>query len=188
MSDYREFHPDEPSRIAVEAIEEREQKAHKDESIVTTSVGVVFKTKPVALGLLQDIQKKYNKLKPKPPVYFIESKGRAEPNPDDIGFQEAKSEWEVAFIMAQMDALLLLGTELLNVPKGVPIQTEDSWMDICEILDIEIPKSPKGRYLLWVKYVAAPATTDIQALSLAIGKKTGVSDAEVETAMDRFQR
>ena len=59
MSDYREFHPDEPSRIAVEAIEEREQKAHKDESIVTTSVGVVFKTKPVALGLLQDIQKKY---------------------------------------------------------------------------------------------------------------------------------
>lgn len=175
------------SRVAVSAaMGSLNGSPNKNE--VECSSGVVFRIQPVALGLLQDIQKYYNERIPKPPVVFLEHKGRAEENIDDPDYQEEKQRNAQELLFAQMDALLLKGTTPTQIPDGMPTYKDDSWVDEHEVIaGITIDKRDRGRYLAWVKYVAAPLPTDVQRITEAVAAATGVSEQEVSEAMARFR-
>lgn len=174
-------------KVAVNAVIDFDDDNEAVAGKVTCSSGVIFETKAVSLGLLQDINKIYNKRKPKVPVYVNRQKGRQEENPDDPDYIADKQAWQNELLFAQMDALLLKGTRVVFLPEAILPHTDDEWLEEYDILGVDIDRRERGRYLAWVKYIAAPAPNDIKLLTENIGKKTGVSEEEVAQAVDRFR-
>ena len=57
-----------------------------------------------------------------------------------------------------------------------------------EALDLPMIDNSRVRYLAWVKGMAAPLDADVTLLMEEIGRLTGVTEADVADAVDRFRR
>lgn len=168
-----------------------------DPSIVTMSTGVKFRVKAVSKHALAGIAERYTKNKPKPPVILIESKGRKEENPDDPDYQDAARSWELSLAMAINNFLLLRGVDLLpdSIPADMVLPDSDDWKFEAELLGANV-ESSRACYLEWIKVVAAPKDDDretgkmgdISSLLNAIGRKSGINQGDVDTAVSQFRR
>ena len=173
---------DETTRAVVEGLEEVERG---ECDTVTLSTGVVLKIKPVPKFFIFDVTARIKK--PKPPLVFIESKGRDEENPDDPDYQEALEKWVMNVANAGNEVALLRGSEVESIPEGVPGPDSKDWKNEMEVLGLPMIKNSRARYLTWVKAIAAPLDRDINNLLGEIGRLTGVSEADVEDAVARFR-
>jgi len=174
---------DETTRTVVEGLEEVERG---ECDTVTLSTGVVLKIKPFPRTFIFAVTGRIKK--PKPPLVFIESKGREEENPDDPDYQEALEKWAVDVANAGNDVALLRGCEIESIPEGLPGPDSKEWKNEMEVYGLPMIKNPVARYLSWLKAIAAPLERDIILLLGEIGRLTGVSEADVEDAVALFRR
>lgn len=158
-------------------------KATLDPCLVELSSGVVLRAKPVPSSLFGDIVARYPA--PEPPVVFIPDKGREEENPDDPGYLQRVQANNAAIAKAMSDAVWLLGTEVESLPKGFPSVESPVWQEELRLLGYDL-KSPRARYLAWVKFKAGPELQDYQAVWKAVGRLTGVTEADTQAAVRRF--
>ena len=154
-----------------------------DPNLVELSTGVVLRVKAVPQSLFGDIVARYPE--PEPPVAFIADKGREEENPDDPGYLKRVMANNAAIAKAMSDAVLLLGTAVESMPDGFPGIDAVEWQDELRLLGYDL-KSPRARYLAWVKFKAGPALADYQAVWKAVGRLTGVTEADTQAAVRRF--
>jgi hypothetical protein len=166
---------------------------------VEVSTGVIFGVKPVPQFILSDIRREFKE--PPVPTWFNKDTGRKEPNPDDPEYKKSYNDYIVGLSMAVIDVMVLMGTYSVSVPKGVPEPTSETWKnelgailrargwsrsDIAELSDEE-------RYVFWVKYRAATGggvtgeDSDINRITLAIGRLSGVAEEDVRDATDNFR-
>ena len=152
-----------------------------DSNLIHLSTGVVLKGKqanPLAL-----IKVMAGFPRPKPPVIMIEAMGREMENTDDPDYINRVESWEVEKSNATLNALILLGTELMSVPKGMPRPEDDAWLDEYKVLGIEImPHNKSWRYLNWVTYKAVGGRDDLNKVQEVVGRLSGVTEADVKTA------
>lgn len=174
---------DETTRTVVEGLEEIERG---ECDTVTLSTSVVLKIKPVPKFFIFDVTARITK--PKPPLVFIENKGREEENPDDPDYQEALEKWVINVASAGNDVALLRGSEIESIPERIPGPDSEDWKNEMEVLGLPMIKNARARYLTWVKAIAAPLDRDINLLLGEIGRLTGVSEKDVEDAVARFRR
>ena len=169
----------------VKAVEEATQK---DDGIFELSSGVVLRTKKkISPSVLIDIVTEVENTRPKPPFVYIEALGREEVNLDDPEYIERLSRWEAVGAGRIADALILLGTEIESIPKGVEGPTGNEWIEIREVLGFKINRrSERARYLSWVKTVAIEDQHDWEKLTGHIGRVAGVTEADVKRAQDSF--
>ena len=166
---------------------EASDNGHNEPGIVVLSTGVKLKIKTVPQLLLADIVKSFER--PKPPVVFIEGKGRTEENPDDPDYQERLANYNNNVGMGINDAFILKGTSLLHCPKEVEPPESDGWIEESILLGIRINSdSTKARYLSWIKHIAAPNDSDIKLIVTEVGRQSGVSEQDVSEAVQRFRR
>ena len=177
---------EEKTRKIVEGVEEAEKRERDILDSVTLSTGVELKLKPVPKHFIFQVTSKF-KL-PKVPTTFNKTKGRDEENPDDPDYQEAVEQYLIDIANATTDVCFLRGTEIAKIPKEIPKPNSQEWISEMEVLGMPMIDNKRARYLAWIKGIAAPSDADITILMEEIGRQTGVSEADTEEAVKRFQR
>ena len=155
------------------------KKGAQDE--ITLSTGVVLRAKKANAMVLITVMTRYPR--PKPPTFFMETMGREMENPDDPDYIERVKAWEMETNTQMLNALILLGTTFVSAPKGFPKPDDNKWLDKYRVLDMPVhPDNEDWRYLTWVKFLAAPDETDLTLIQEAVGKKSGIAEADVKSA------
>ncbi|MDM7940137.1 MAG: hypothetical protein QUS07_07335 [Methanothrix sp.] len=157
------------------------------DSLITLSTGVVLKAQTVPAMFMTDVMARVNPSKPAVPIVHIASKGRDEPNPQDPEYLEARRAWDMMVAVEINNAFILLGTTVAQIPKGFPSPDDPIWLSKMRVLKMG-SDDPIERYLLWVKYTAAPLGSDIEKIIGAVGRLSGVSEEDVTEAVKNFQR
>jgi hypothetical protein len=162
----------------IEAVEQAEKAR---DNTITLSSGVVLRGKQANPLVLIDVMAAYPR--PKPPTYKSPTMGRMMENPHDPDYRERVKSWEAESSSAMLNAMILLGTELVKVPKGFAKPDDDSWLDEYELLGLPLkPQNESWRYLKWVLFKAVKDEKDMIKIRDVVGRLSGVSERVVESA------
>lgn len=153
--------------------------------IITLSTGVVLKLRPVSKWLIQSVNSKFEK--PKVPTQYIESVGKEIENPSHPEYKEAVEQYLVDIGNATTDVCILRGTEIIEKPDDMISYDDEECVLEMKELGFKNTDNLKSRYLYWVKYIAAPLDNDMNQLMGALGRLTGVAEADVLEAVARFR-
>lgn len=174
---------------AIEAAVEAEKKVEEKKEIpdrVELSNGIVLKLRRVAPLVVREATVRVEK--PRPPTVYREDKQREEENPADPDYLEAMEAYDEKTSKAAIDAILLLGTEPVEIPEGVSKPEDSDWVEVLDYLGITLNlEDPRTRYLAWLRFYAMASADDIEK---AIGGPmllSGVSESEVRESLDSFR-
>ncbi len=152
-----------------------------EDNTVTLSTGVVLRGKQAAPLVLVKIMSAYPR--PKIPVYMNKTMGREVENPDDPDYQERVQAWKMDSTNATLNALIILGTELVSKPKKMEGPEDDGWLEEYRVLGVPMtPENKTWRYLTWITYKAAPTTGDLDLIKEVVGRLSGIPEAKVDAA------
>lgn len=171
--------------------------AKKEDVIVEMENGVKFRVKEVPQFAYVDLR---NSLpEPTPPIFYNPSTDREEPNPQDPRYKAQMSNWQVAMSSAITDINIVLGSEVIYVPKSIPTYDSDEFKEKLQFMlerfgwdKREIREAGKTtQYLMWVKYEAASggrveSDGDLGKLLIAINRMSGVPEEDVDIEVDKF--
>jgi hypothetical protein len=155
------------------------------DNTVTLSTGVVLKVRPVSQFVLYANANRVRR--PKVPVVYIESKDREEENPMHPDYLDAMERYEEERAEAVADALLGLGSELVDVPKGFDRPEDTGWSEQLEAIGLEVPQSGMKRYLRWVRLWAIKTPEDMVALTQRITQLTATPEEAVAEVAESFR-
>ncbi len=161
---------------AVEAGEETEKKSANGRAVVELSTGVKLKLRVVPRHFMYEVTRRF--VKPKPPIIFIEDKGREEENPGDPEYADAIERYLSDTANAATDVALLRGTEIDFIPEDIPGPDSEIFLEEMELLGMPMLDSKRVLYLYWIKYMAAPTSEDINGLLGELGRLTGVAESD----------
>lgn len=151
------------------------------DNLIRLSSGVVLRGKQAPPLSLIKVMAHFKR--PDPPTYFNETMGRQMENPDDPDYLSRVQAYQMESSNAMLSALILLGTELEEVPKKFPKPSDDEWVE--EYRQIGLPANPNStswRYLTWVMFKAILNTEDMSALQDVVGRLSGVPEGAVRSA------
>ena len=165
------------------------QKAQsKNIDIIEFSTGVKLRIKEeISPSILIDIIADLEEERPEPPVVYIEAIDREEINLDDPDYAKRLERWDTVGTKRILDTLLLIGTEIESVPKGMEKPEGNDWIGVLEVLGFKINRRNKSvRYLFWVKNVAIKTVEDLRMVTEQVGRRAGISEADVQLAQASF--
>lgn len=152
-----------------------------DDNTITLSTGVVLRGKQAPPLALIRIMGSFPR--PKPPVYFAKNMGREMENPDDPDYIERVRAWQMDSSNAMLNALILLGTELVSKPKKMEGPDDDGWLEEYRLLSTEmLPQNKSWRYLTWITFKAAINEKDLNLIKEVVGRLSGVPESKVKAA------
>jgi hypothetical protein len=152
-----------------------------DQHLIALSSGVVLRGKAAPPLILIKVMSAFPR--PKPPVYYSEVMGREVENPDDPDYLERVQAHGSENSNAVVSALILLGTELVELPKKFPGPNDDAWLEEYRELGLTPkPESKAWRYLNWVMFKAVLNKDDLLTIRDVVGRLSGVPEAEVAAA------
>ena len=157
--------------------------------MLTLVSGAVVEAKPVPDMVLQALFSQYPE--PKPPILETEVRGKMirEANASDPDYLTAVEVRDKVLSDAMLNLTLLRGIKVLQLPSDVsPYDKDDEWEEELSDLGIEIPTKKTLRRLLWLRYRVAISTSDLVKLQEEGMRLSGVSEEEIQAAMQRFQR
>jgi len=155
----------------------------KESDLITLSSGVVLRGKQAPPLSLIKVMAKFPR--PKPPVYMNPTLGREVENPDDPDYLDRLQAHKTESSNAVMNALILLGTELVSVPSGFPGPEDDSWIEEYDEIGLEPkPNNKSWRYLTWITFRAVLNAKDMEAIQKVVGRLSGVPEGAVKSAED----
>lgn len=160
------------------------------EGLYTFANGVTVNVKKPSAVAVEGLQSRLleNDPEPRPPMTYIEDKGREEPNPLDPDYQASLLAWSSRTGMRVTDVLLLTGTSAVNIPKDMyepDSSSLDGWL---EALGLGLPDdaSEHTRYLFWLKYYVA-TDEEFTDLSTELVKLGGVTEEHIRQAEETFR-
>lgn len=152
---------------------------------VTVSTGVVFGTRKIPSTAFGDLLTRFPD--PKVPKIPDPERGRVLENPAHPDYIQAKQENETRRSMAALDLAIIRGTECISAPEGMLKQDDPDWLEQMELLGYgDITTKKAGRYLLWVKFIAAPDDADVAKLLQTVMRRMGVLESDVQNAFNSF--
>ena len=153
----------------------------KEDDLIRLSSGVVLCGKMAPPLTLIKVMAAYPR--PKPPVYFNQTMGREIENPDDPDYLERVREHQTESGNAMLNALIILGTELVEVPKKFPRPESNEWLE--EYAELGLPMRPENktwRYLTWMTFKAVTRKEDLDMIQKVVGRLSGVPEGAVKSA------
>lgn len=175
----------EGNKDAVEAaVEVAEENKTTEDNTFTLSSGVVLRGKQAPMKVIMSVMSRYER--PPVPVVFDPGVGRNVENPTDPDYKKAVTLVDTKTTEAVMNVLVIFGTEIVSVPRGLGRPKDNGWLDKLEATGQEISEKDREnkhwRYLNWFSTTAAPEQEDMVLLMNHVGKLTGVSEGDVADA------
>jgi hypothetical protein len=160
-----------------------EKALGKEDNTITLSTGVVLRGKQVPPLVLVRIMASYPR--PKVPTWDDPTMGRMMENPNDPDYIDQVKAWRTELANSTLNALIILGTELVKKPAKFPGPESNEWLDEYKLLGVPMdPTNVKWRYLTWITMKAAPEANDLNLIKEVVGRLSGVPEAKVEAAED----
>lgn len=158
-----------------------EDGAKTQDNLIYLSTGVILRGRQAPPLTLMTIMAAFPR--PKVPVVFIETMGREMENPDDPDYQARVKDWQTEQSNAMLIALIATGTELYEVPKGMPGPDDDAWLEEYSLLGLPVhPKNVSWRYLRWVQFKAVVSADDTQKIMQVVGRLSGIPESAAKSA------
>jgi len=166
------------SRVA-EAVDDL---AKPNDGLITLSSGVVLRGKQAPPLSLIKVMAHFKR--PDPPTYFNQTMGREMENPDDPDYLERVRAYQMESSNALLSAFILLGTELVELPKKVPGPQDNAWLEEYNIIGLgdAKPNSASWRYLTWVTFKAVLSENDLSLIRDVVGRLSGVPEGAARAA------
>jgi hypothetical protein len=174
------------TEVAASIVEERDELG-KNRLILSS--GVEITVLPMPDAMVQRLYAQY--ARPVPPIVHLNVEGREwdEENKDDPQFERQTNEYMIKLGEAMTKLVMLKCVRIESYPKGFLSYEEDhTWQEDLEVLGIDMPTSAAGRRLEWMRLRVAPRLADINAIQALASKLSGVDEAQVQEAVERFQR
>lgn len=154
------------------------------ENKIELTSGVVLRGKQANPTVMIQVMADFER--PRVPTFFDKKMGREMENPDDPAYLEALQSWRMEYANAMTNAMIVLGTELVSVPNGMPGPDSDIWLDEYRLLVKNThPENTTWRYLTWVKFKAfADPVEDMKRIQEVVGALSGVRESAVKAAED----
>lgn len=148
---------------------------------IRLSTGVVLRGKQANPLSLLEVMAQHPA--PTPPMQYIQTMGRMVENAADPDYIARRDSWKTESSNDLVQALILLGTELVSIPKGFPGPKSDEWIENMRLLGLDVyPDSKNWRYLKWVLHEACRGEEDIAIIQEVVGRLSGLSKLAVKTA------
>lgn len=152
-----------------------------EDNLIHLSTGVVLRGKMANPLTLVKVLSAFPR--PKVPVHFVKEMGREVENPDDPDYIDRVQAWKTERSGSALNAMILLGTDLVSVPKKFSTPDGDDWMDEFALLGLPMnPESKSWRYLTWVMTKAAVTVEDLNKIQEVVGRLSGIPESKVEAA------
>jgi len=172
----------------VEAVEKAQTPVSNE---IKLSTGVVLRAKKANPLVMVRVMAAFPR--PKPPTWMNPKMGREMENPDDPDYRARLQAWQMESGSTILNAMILLGTELVKTPKGFegphPVDGKDGerewpeWIQEYEFLGIPThPNNASWRYLTWVMFKAAANEKDFNLIKEKVGRLSGISEDAVQSA------
>lgn len=178
--------PDEQLNVAL-AVEKAQTPV---DNTIKLSTGVVLRAKKANPLVMVRVMAAFPR--PKPPTWVNPTMGREMENPDDPDYQARLQSWQMESGSAILNAMILLGTELVSMPNGFPGPHPEKkkgelqwpeWIQEYEFLGIPThPNNASWRYLTWVMFKAAANEKDFDLIKEKVGRLSGISEDAVKSA------
>lgn len=152
---------------------------------VTLSSGVVLKVRRVPPLLIR--RATVHVRAPIVPVVLDPDRGREIENPNDPDYLQAVVDFEETANMAVLAVMIITGTRVVSTPDDLPPVSDDLWIEQLAAagIDLELKTDP-ARYLAWIQYVAIAEIEDMHLIGAAVGRASGVREADVADAVSSF--
>lgn len=174
--------PSKKDDVEIQVAEAVEGLQGEPNHLLRLSSGVVLRGKQAPPLALIKVMSAF--LPPKIPTYFNATMGREMENPDDPAYKTELQTYQTNLTNAMSNALILLGTELAEVPKKFPRPEDDAWLE--EYTEISIgqgkPENKSWRYLTWVTFKAVLTNEDMDMIQKEVGRLSGVPESAVKSA------
>lgn len=158
-----------------------EKALEKQDDTITLSSGVILQGKMASPTTLLKVMTSFPR--PKVPTFLNETIGREIENPDDPDYIEQVKAWKDEQSVAVLNALILLGTDVVKVPKGMPKPDDNEWIQEYSVMGVPIqPDNKFWRYLTWITFKAAPTIEDLNKIQEVVGRLSGVTEKAVAAA------
>jgi len=179
---------DEITERVANALEEEQKELS---FIFRTSTGAIVEALETPTNLAQRIWAQFPE--PKPPMIKRKDGSREwmEPNFNSPSFIAAQDERTIAVGEAMLKLQMLKAMKIHQLPEGVPpYEEDDTWEEELEAIGLSVPskKQKTARYLEWLRYRIIPTSGDLSRLQMLGTRRSGVSEEEIDAAIDRFQR
>lgn len=157
-----------------------EEKKTNDPKVIELSTGVKLRGKPMPPVVFINLSTK----NPPPDMpTFKDKDGTVYVNPDDPNYIEKKKHWETESSRDMLNGMIIFGTVLEEVPKGVEKPSGNDWLELVEVAGMQTkPDNKSWRYLWWVLTVAAPDAEDWSKITEVVGRLSGVPEDDVQDA------
>lgn len=155
----------------------------ESDDLIRLSTGVVLRAVAAPVWLLQDAVRRIPK--PVAPMRMNADRGYEEADENDPAYLAAADRYAMDAAGAANDALLLLGTEIVEVPDGFERHTDDGWIE--ELAAVGLDVSGMHRRMAWLKYWAVRSASDVARVIGAAARKTGVREEDVSDAVASFR-
>jgi len=168
------------------AVSRSRAKRDKEEQVIKLTTGVKLKCKQIPEWLIVDLLNELNEDRPKIPTVTLPSGAEVE-NPDSEAYEEAERDWTARMGIAFGDAMIVEGTDVYSLPEDIKDHNDPDWIARMTALRRPID-NPYSRYLMWIKYVAAPDTDkDMMAIMTEVGRLSGVREEDVDEVVGSFR-
>lgn len=153
-----------------------------------TIKGVILRTRKVKTTIIQHAWQALKE--PKPPMIYIDELKRYEDNPNDPGYIEQLSIYQVAKATSTVNVYLMLGCDPKFIPEGVYAVNDDGWTDELAELDMNIPgpDKPGARKVAWLQYYVLEDNNEIAELQKQIMRQSGIVFQEDVVAAEKSFR
>lgn len=155
---------------------------------ICLSNGVVLKIRPVPPLAMREAAT--SEPQPKPPIVHIAAQDRDEENPNDPDYLAEVERWQLKQLARVADVMLILGTELVDLPQecGLVPPDSDEWIEMLQAAGIQIQVSSNRytRYLTWLRLYAIRSEPDLAEVFTAVVSASGVTEVEVQRAAAAF--
>lgn len=153
----------------VEVAKTRQQADEGD--ILTLSTGVRVKVCPVSASLIAEVQGRIPY--PDPPTFWVEAKGRDEPNSSDPHYKRLCDEVDQERGQAALDAFVMFGLELVD---GLP--DDDGWIRKLQMLGVDFDADDEVICEFHYKKHVAVAASDLETVQMASLSPGRIADKE----------
>lgn len=151
----------------------------------TTERGIVLKYYKVSADL---VRKAHSAVQvPQPPMVFIESRGRQEPNPHDPGYLHALNSYTNDSQLAIHTIYLMRGVEIASLPDDVPGPDSNEWFEGIEDIIGGVPVGKIARKTAWLLYYALNDTEKDEIIEDLMKFSGLITEEKVQQAIDSFR-
>lgn len=153
---------------------------------ITLSNGIVLRVRSMPPLLFSSVTNSIPE--PEVPKVYMEDKGRDEPNPNHPDYVKAMEDRTAAIALATMNLMLVACTSIDSIPEDCESPEDDGWLFQARMAGFEFnPNDRNERYLAWLRAYAIATVGDMQKVQTVPLQLAGVSEQEVDEAMDAFR-